>query len=167
MLFRSEFKRLWADRFRVEPAPRRRVTTAHSPKRCRPRLELLEDRTLLSTFFVDTIDDSGAGSLRQAVLDANDQAGPDEIHFSLGPGANTITLTGGELTITDTVSIIGPGADLLAINGNDNDRVFHVAGADGSAIDVEMHELTIAHGRAAIGGGILNSGADLTLVNCT
>jgi hypothetical protein len=37
----------------------------------RPRLELLEDRSLPSTFTVANLLDSGPGSLRQAVLDAN------------------------------------------------------------------------------------------------
>lgn len=39
--------------------------------RCRPWLEQLEDRCLPSTFSVINTSDSGLGSLRQAVLDAN------------------------------------------------------------------------------------------------
>ena len=39
--------------------------------RLRPRLELMEDRTLLSTFLVSNTADSGPGSLRQAILDSN------------------------------------------------------------------------------------------------
>jgi hypothetical protein len=44
-----------------------------------PRLEALEDRTLPSTFTVLNLADSGVGSLRQAVLDANPTAGPNDI----------------------------------------------------------------------------------------
>ena len=39
--------------------------------RLRPRVELMEDRTLLSTFLVNNTVDSGPGSLRQAILDSN------------------------------------------------------------------------------------------------
>jgi titin len=38
-----------------------------------------------STFTVTTTADSGPGSLRQAILDANSNAGPDEIDFALNP----------------------------------------------------------------------------------
>src|SRR5206468_2113799 len=50
------------------------------------RAEGLEQRTLLSVFTVTTTADSGPGSLRQAILDANDAPGPDEVHFDI-PGA--------------------------------------------------------------------------------
>src|SRR6266567_1183623 len=64
-----------------------------------PRLDVLEDRSLPSTFSVLNLLDSGPGSLRQAVLDANAQPGADVIRF----GADlhgTIALTSGELDIT-------------------------------------------------------------------
>src|SRR3954454_18975523 len=54
--------------------PRRRRKTdsrVASYARMRPRLELMEDRTLLSTFIVNNTLDSGTGSLRQAILDSN------------------------------------------------------------------------------------------------
>jgi hypothetical protein len=53
--------------------------------------------------------DSGSGSLRQAVLDANAHLGIDTIHFDDGMHG-TITLTSGELDITDGLTIDGPGA---------------------------------------------------------
>src|SRR5580765_1806840 len=52
----------------------------------RPRCELLEDRSLPSTFTVINTNDSGAGSLRQAILDANTNAGADTIAFNIGGG---------------------------------------------------------------------------------
>jgi hypothetical protein len=57
----------------------------------RPRLEALEGRWLPSTFLVTTPDDTGAGSLRQAILDANATPGTNEIDFAIGNGgAQTI-----------------------------------------------------------------------------
>src|SRR6478609_4860976 len=55
------------------------------------RLEQLERRTLLSTFLVTTTADGGAGSLRQAIADANANPGADSINFNIGGGgAQTI-----------------------------------------------------------------------------
>ncbi|MEM7476323.1 MAG: NosD domain-containing protein [Planctomycetota bacterium] len=48
--------------------------------------ETLESRRLLATYFVSSSGDSGPGSLRQAILDANANAGFDSIHFSLPDG---------------------------------------------------------------------------------
>ena len=50
-----------------------------------PRLEALEDRIVLSPFLVSSPADSGVGSLRQAILDANNPTthpGADVINFA-------------------------------------------------------------------------------------
>src|SRR5262245_34428268 len=78
--------------------------------RRRPMLELLEDRCLPSTFTVVNVNDSGAGSLRQAIVDANNAAGADTIQFNIpGAGVHTITpASGSQLPfITDPVTIDG------------------------------------------------------------
>src|SRR5262245_43678123 len=63
----------------------------------RPRLEQFEDRLTPSTFTVVNTDDSGPGSLRQAMLDAEaspNVGGPDQIAFSIpGSGVHTLTPT--------------------------------------------------------------------------
>ena len=63
----------------------------HRPTRLRKRalaarlsVERLEDRTVPSTFTVHNLADSGLGSLRQAVLDANINPGADLIRFAGG-----------------------------------------------------------------------------------
>src|SRR5262249_57454029 len=79
---------------------------------CRLRLEALEDRTMPRVFTVTNLADSGPGSLRQAVLDANVHPGIDVIDFA--PGLQgTITLTGGQLGITGGLFVTGPGDDQL------------------------------------------------------
>ena len=50
---------------------------------CRPSLEGLESRKLLATFFVSQTADSGPGTLRQAMLNANLNPGPDFIEFGI------------------------------------------------------------------------------------
>lgn len=82
----------------------------------RPNLEVLEDRTLPSTFTVLNLADSGAGSLRQAVLDANDNPGADLIEFA-GGFQGTIPLSS-ELSITDDLIIHGDGENRLTVSGN-------------------------------------------------
>src|SRR5215470_12252481 len=68
---------------------------------------------------VTNTQDSGPGSLRQALADANDG---DTINFAV---TGTIGLTSGELLADKSVTISGPGTDVLAINGNATYRVFH------------------------------------------
>jgi hypothetical protein len=76
----------------------------------------------------------------------------------------TITLTSNQLMIKKSLNIQGPGADVLAVSGNDTNRVFAIEGG----VTVTIADLTITHGRAVGsngGGGILNVGSALTLVN--
>lgn len=86
------------------------------PSKLRSRLHLnleyLEDRTVPSTFPVLNLNNSGPGSLRQAILNANSNAGPDIIDFSV---SGTIKLTTGALpVITGQVDIDGTTADGFA-----------------------------------------------------
>jgi hypothetical protein len=121
-----------------------------------PRLGVLqlEDRTVPSTFTVHNLTDSGAGSLRSAVAAANANPGADLIVFAPGVRGQ-ITLTSGELSLTDSVRIDGPGANKLAVGGNDASRVFNI----GSGAAVNIEGLTITRGYGLLrGGGILNAG---------
>ncbi|MDA1250804.1 MAG: DUF4347 domain-containing protein [Planctomycetota bacterium] len=73
---------------------------------------------LLNTFTVTNTNDSGAGSLRQAILDANALAGHDTIQFAIaGTGVHTINV-GSSLTITDAVTIDATTDDSFAANSN-------------------------------------------------
>src|SRR5262245_56181517 len=91
----------------------------------RLRLQPLEDRTTPATFTVSNTNDAGAGSLRQAILSANGAAGADTVAFDSSFNiVRTITLTGGELVVSDTVVIDGPGEKLLTLNGSGLGRVF-------------------------------------------
>src|SRR5215468_12321324 len=107
------------------------------------------------TITVTNTNDSGPGSLRDALAVANDGDTIDATGVS-----GTILLTSGELQITHSVTINGPGAGNLAVNGNANSRVF-----ENFASDVTISGFTITNGSAfggANGGGILNHG-ELTL----
>ncbi len=74
----------------------------------------------------------------------------------------TITLTGGTLELTDKAktTITGPGANLLTVNGAEQDQVFEVT--SGSA--AELSGLTITGGVANdAGGGVFNDDGKLTM----
>ncbi len=112
---------------------------------------------------VTNTNDSGAGSLRDAI--ANACVG-DVINFArevTSGGPATITLTSGELTINHDLSIGGPGVNLLTISGNGASRIFNIQSGT-----VSIFNLTIANGKVAAGnngGGVLNNGT-LTLHRC-
>ncbi len=136
----------------------------NASQRRRPALEVLEARTVLSTFTVTNLFDSGPGSLRAAVAAANTAPGVDVIKFT-GRLEGTITLAS-ELSITDDLRIDGPNANKLTVSGGNTTRVFHVSG---STTDLAIEDLTIANGRASVpggnafGGGLLNEGASVSL----
>src|SRR5262249_20158755 len=129
--------------------------------------EVLEDRALPSTFTVLNLADSGAGSLRQAVLAANGTPGADTIAFVAGL-SGTVTLSSGEMNITDDLTIAGPGASQLTLSRHHLSRVFRMSD---STTDVAISGLTIADGLAtgstALGGGIFNDSGHLTLTSMT
>src|SRR5688572_18262330 len=107
---------------------RQRATRA-MPLRRRLRIEPLEDRRLLAVVTVSTLGDTvdfndGVTSLREAVFATNLVGGADTINFAAAltsGGPAKLTLTQGELPITDALTIIGPGADLLTIDARGND----------------------------------------------
>jgi N-acetylneuraminic acid mutarotase len=110
------------------------------------------------TILVTNTNDSGPGSLRQALADANDD---DIIGFAV---TGTIGLTSGELLVNHSITLSGPGADNLAINGNAKSTIFHIAPGE----TVTISGLTIINGyTTGSGGGIHNDHATLTLNDCT
>jgi hypothetical protein len=125
-------------------------TTVSKRQHTRLYLEFLECRCVPST--VTNLADSGPGSLRDAL--ATTSAG-GTVDFQ--PGLNgTITLTSGELDITQEVNIAGPGSSIITVSGNKASRVFNIR----APFTVSISGLTIANGSVdtGSGGGIYNSG---------
>jgi hypothetical protein len=107
---------------------------------------------------VTNTNDSGPGSLRVALEVAQDGDTIDATGVS-----GTILLTSGELRITHNVTINGPGANHLAVDGNGQSRVFYKPGWSAT-----VSGLTIRNGHVTndSGGGIDNEGGALTLSDC-
>jgi hypothetical protein len=111
-----------------------------------------------ATFNVTNLNDTGAGSLRNAITQANGAAGPDTITFQAGL-SGTIDVVG-EMAITDTLDIEGPGADAITLDGGDANRILTASGAGA----VSISGLTFANGSATgSGGAMFFSGTDLDL----
>ena len=104
------------------------------------------------TIVVVNTNDSGPGSLRQALHDANDG---DTISFAV---TGTITLTSGGLLIAKNVIISGPRSDQLSVDGNQALFVFGVFPDKTTAIS----GLSINNGQT----GIWNEQGTLTISNC-
>ena len=64
-----------------------RAARRQGTRTLRPMIEFMEDRVLLATFTVTNNADSGPGSLRQAILNANTAPGTDTINFNIKVGA--------------------------------------------------------------------------------
>ncbi len=75
-----------------------------------------------ATFTVSSTADSGAGSLRQAILDANAAPGADTIVFAAGANG-TITVASALPIVTDALSIQGNGVASTVISGGGSQRL--------------------------------------------
>jgi RTX calcium-binding nonapeptide repeat (4 copies) len=104
-------------------------------------------------FTVSNLGDSGAGSLRQAVTDSNNNPGPDRVLFQSGL-SGTITLNTGELYIDDAVQIVGPGPGQLSVV-SPTDRVAAISPGDGQSVSVSG--LTLS-GHVGNSGGVFFTG---------
>ncbi len=114
-----------------------------------------------ATITVTSPFDSGAGTLRQAILDA--AVSGDTIVFAAG--VTTVTLTTAELLVDKNVTISGPGPDKLTVQraSATRFRIFRVTQ------NATISGMTITGGCPANypgGGGIYNGGA-LAVTNCT
>jgi hypothetical protein len=117
-----------------------------------PRLDVLEDRTVPSTLTVLNNLDSGPGSLRQAILDADSNPGLDTICFRIGTGARTIHVGSGGFgplpAVTDPVLLDGTtqpgfaGRPLIEL--------------DGTAAGVGADGLVITAGASTVKGLVIN-----------
>jgi hypothetical protein len=100
-----------------------------------------------AVFTVTTAADAGAGSLRQAILDANASPGADEIRFAIGSGPQTIRVESSLPEIADPATIDGTtqpgyeGVPLVELNGG------LVPGRDG---------LVVSAGNSVIRGLVVN-----------
>lgn len=117
-------------------------------------------------------------TLREAIIDANNNPGADTINVPIGElllvvdggglGTHEDLAATGDLDIRDDLTIVGQGPDSTIIDANGLDRVFHIPVA---GLTVTLQGLTITGGGGLSqggdgGGGIWSEGSDLTLLLC-
>ncbi len=119
-----------------------------------PRIPFIQEPII-----VTNSGDAGPGTLRQAIADS---VSGDNIVIAGTVG--TITLTNGELLVTNDLTISAPDAN-IAIDAGGNSRVLEIAASN----TVTLDSLIITNGHVSdFGGGILvDQDASLTLTNCT
>ncbi len=147
------------------PIRKSRCKSTHSrPDRRRHQRRLqsepLEDRRLLAVFTVSNLDDTGAGSLRNALIDANGNGEDDTINFSV---SGTIDIMSQLPAITDDVIIDGGNAITLDASVGTGYRLLTID-APAGAITATLNGLTLSGASNGFeGGAIFFSGADDTL----
>jgi CSLREA domain-containing protein len=100
-------------------------------------------------------------TLREAIAYANSLTGSQTVTFAsalTSGGPATITLTNGELDITGSLTITGPGANELTVDGDNNSEIFVVNSQTQTIQDVAITGLTLTDAPGAI-----DDSEDLTL----
>jgi len=137
---------------------------------------IISSTSFAVTFTVTNLNDSGPGSLRQAIIDANaNMNGPgvvDEIVFQDGlmgtiptdaPVDNAYT---GQMTITDDVTITGPGAGIITIDAQMIDRILLIMDFDVGNDVVSISGLTFINSDFGGGGGAILIAEQLSIDSC-
>jgi hypothetical protein len=130
--------------------------------------QALEARIAPATFVVTNTADSGSGSLRNALAQADVLDGSDKIVFHLSApsahGENTIALTSGELTSKGNVTITGPGAGKLIIDAKQASRVFDIDDGNNQTVSpATISGISVLDGSSDSYGGGIYSTESLTL----
>jgi predicted outer membrane repeat protein len=130
-----------------------------------PRLEALEDRAVPAQIglTVNSLADSGPGTLRAAILTADAGSHPDQftIGFSV---AGTIDLQSPLPDLNNSIAIQGPGAASLTIEPVGGLSLTSAIITVDAGQAASLSGLTVANGND---GGIANHGGTLTISGCT
>ncbi|MFN0054119.1 MAG: Calx-beta domain-containing protein, partial [Planctomycetales bacterium] len=176
-------RQLWKSSPRFRQSAVRRRPLAGRGATTAPTAEVLETRTLLSTITVTSLADNqtadGLVTLREALRAANTnasvdgstagQAGVQDVIVFQAGLVGTISLSQGQLEISETVRIQGLGPTNTVIDAKAHSRIFNITSTAGN---VALDSLTITGGKTSSnydrGGAIsLRSNARLTINNST
>jgi Right handed beta helix region/RTX calcium-binding nonapeptide repeat (4 copies) len=115
-----------------------------------------------SSIEVTTFNDDAPTSLREAINVANSNPDFTTITFASTLSGDYDVFGSALPAITEPLEIVGPGAGVIAVDGQDTYRIFNVNLSSGE--DFKLSGLTLKEGSAAgRGGAILSSNGDVTL----
>jgi len=119
-------------------------------------------RGTLATVTVTNNNDSGPGSLRDAIASA---AAGDIITFAPDLASQTITITSGQLDISvgKNITIDGAAAPGLTISGNNASRAFFVNANVATATTFAVKNLIITNGKTTDRGGAIGTTDEVNL----
>lgn len=123
-------------------------------------LTILTTMTSFGQLIVANGNDNGSNSLRDAVTQANTLVGPNTITFN---GNFVVTLTSGEIEITEDLVITGNGTTGTIIDGaSNNSKLFSITGGTTSTITMMTLRNAAETGN---GGAIALSNAGLVTIS--
>lgn len=125
-----------------------------------PRVEALEPRVVLASFLVTNGLDGGAGSFRDAILNANASPGPDVIGFDLGTVGNTIRVETNLPAVADALTISSPVR--IAVTWVPTNAPVGFEALNVRADDVRVSSLSITGFEHAV---FLHDGADRAVIS--
>jgi hypothetical protein len=142
------------------PPPSRRSSA--EKRQIKPRLEVLEDRLAPAAYLVTGLGDAGVGAnnqgdLRYCITEANKQAQASTITFK-GGLSGTISINSQLPTISQNITISGPGSSVITIKGNANANKLYDDFSIAPKVVAAIDDLTIEGGFDTSGGGIFNAG---------
>lgn len=103
-------------------------------------------------------------TLREAIGLANADTDADVISFDPSLAGGTITLTQGQLEIRSSITINGPGADVLTVSAGGASRVISEEGS--GPRNITLRDLTLADGlgpATSAGGALFSNSGNITL----
>jgi hypothetical protein len=157
--------RSWIRNLFARPVTRPMRKAAH---RARLAVEALEDRLAPATLTVTSLADDGSSGTLRSQIAAAAPAG-DTIIFQTGlSGTITLSASRGELQLSNSLTITGPGANTISVGFvntqfSPHHRVFEIF----SGATDTISGLTITGGFLPSGGGGINNAGALTLISCT
>ena len=112
---------------------------------------------------VTNTNDAGAGSLRQAILDSNTMPGIQTIGFDSAVIGNININSGiGDIALTDSATILGPGTSIITVNGGAAGNRIFVDGSGGT-LTLNIRGLTLNNPNGFVFPFTLNATGDLAI----
>ena len=130
-------------------------------------LQALEERTVPTVYTPVNLSDAGAGSLRQAIIDANADAGAGPHTVDATALIGTVAWTSGQVAITsvEQIDIKGSGIASLFVSDTAVSAATNRFLSIGTGSNVSINNLKFGGGKTTTGGGAITFAAGALTLN--